>query len=302
MINRGTADDYQNVAKYELRLRKISNRMDEILAVIMQDNILREQTMSQTYPRPSISPINQLISSPPDVDQIAAAAQKEVDNIIAIAYLTRSQPLVVTADPTVTHTAHTAPPPITLVTIAVDHLDCGKLQCPAFLSFTMNTIEKSHPGITANPLLTVNTGNKGNVNSFITPTIATNCLNCQDNQNTVAFESHIPEANKQINAHLTEVANQGTTETTVTNCHDHPDPNRCQYNNQIDPNSIRVCTQANIIALTVTHTIPIITTPGKATLTGPATVVEQRGTLPNTAPNRTFGASGVTLPLMIHRI
>ena len=111
MINRGTADDYQNVAKYELILRKISNRIDEILAVIIHDNILRKQTMSQTYPRPSISPINQLISSPADADQIAAAAQKEADNIITIAYPTRSQPLVVTADPTVIHTAHTAPPP-----------------------------------------------------------------------------------------------------------------------------------------------------------------------------------------------
>ena len=99
----------------------------------------------------------------------------------------------------------------------------------------MNAIEESHPGITENPLLTVNTGNKGNVNSFITTTIATNCLNCQDNQNIVAFESHIPEANKQISARLTEVANQGTTETTVTNCHDYPDPDRCQYNNPIDP-------------------------------------------------------------------
>ena len=36
MINRGTPDDYRNVAKYELRGRKISNRMDEILAVIIQ--------------------------------------------------------------------------------------------------------------------------------------------------------------------------------------------------------------------------------------------------------------------------
>ena len=44
-------------------------------------------------------------------------------------------------------------------------------------------------------------------------------------------------------------------------------------------------------------TIAITTTPGKATLTGPAIVVEQRGTLPNTAPNKPFGASGVTQPL-----
>ena len=68
MINRGTADDYQNVAKYELRGRKISNRMDEILTVIIQDNAFREQAGFQTYPRRSISSINQLISSPADAD------------------------------------------------------------------------------------------------------------------------------------------------------------------------------------------------------------------------------------------
>ena len=38
MINRDSADGYYEVAKYELRRRKISNRMDEILAVIIQDN------------------------------------------------------------------------------------------------------------------------------------------------------------------------------------------------------------------------------------------------------------------------
>ena len=38
MVNRGTADGYHEVAKYELRGRKISNRMDEILVVIIQDN------------------------------------------------------------------------------------------------------------------------------------------------------------------------------------------------------------------------------------------------------------------------
>ena len=45
-------------------------------------------------------------------------------------------------------------------------------------------------------------------------------------------------------------------------------------------NSIRIHTQAYIIDPTITHTITIITTHGKATLTGPATVVEQRGTSP----------------------
>ena len=43
MVNRGLSDGYYKVAKYELRGRKISNRMDEILAIIIQDNAYREQ-------------------------------------------------------------------------------------------------------------------------------------------------------------------------------------------------------------------------------------------------------------------
>ena len=43
MVNRGSATGYYEVAKHELRGRKISNRMDEILAVIIQDNAYREQ-------------------------------------------------------------------------------------------------------------------------------------------------------------------------------------------------------------------------------------------------------------------
>ena len=86
MVNRGSADGYFEVAKYELWGRKISNRMDEILAVIIQDNAYREQAKYKTYPRPSINPINQLITSPGEADKIAEAAQREADNIMAIAF------------------------------------------------------------------------------------------------------------------------------------------------------------------------------------------------------------------------
>ena len=46
------------------------------------------------------------------------------------------------------------------------------------------------------------------------------------------FESHIPKANKQINACLAEIANQTSTETTVTNCHD---PDICWFTNPNEP-------------------------------------------------------------------
>ena len=103
---------------------------------------------------------------------------------MAIAYPTGIQPPVATADATVTQTTHSAPPtgtPAMTAIIAANCLDRGKPQRPASPSFTMNTIVESHPGTPANPLLTVNMGNKGNANAFITPTMATNCLNCQEN-------------------------------------------------------------------------------------------------------------------------
>ena len=62
MVNRGSTDGYYKVAKYELQGRKISNRMDEILAIIMQDNAYREQTKIKTYPTPTTYPVNQLIT------------------------------------------------------------------------------------------------------------------------------------------------------------------------------------------------------------------------------------------------
>ena len=64
MVNKGTADGYLEVAKYKLQATKISNRMDEIMAVIIQNNAYRKQAQFQTYPRPSINPINQIITSP----------------------------------------------------------------------------------------------------------------------------------------------------------------------------------------------------------------------------------------------
>ena len=97
----------------------------------------------------------------------------------------------------------------------------------------MNTISDNRPGPTANPLLMVNTGHDGNTNSFITPTLVTNHQNRQVNRNTVAFENITPEADKQINQRLVEIANQGPSlETTVTSCPDSHVPDRWQYTNQ----------------------------------------------------------------------
>ena len=93
----------------------------------------------------------------------------------------------------------------------------------------MNTTPDNQPGPIMNPLLIVNTGQDGNTNSFITPTLATNHQNRQGNGNMVAFEieNTIPETDKQINARLIEIANQGLTlETMATSCPDCHIPDR----------------------------------------------------------------------------
>ena len=235
MVNRGSADGYYEVAKYELRGRKISNRMDEILAIIMQDNAYREQAKIKTYPRPIVNPVNQLITSPKEADKIAEAAQREADNIMAIAFPSGAEPPLAEIDITTTQIAQSVPPtaPTTImVTTAADCLDHGKQRRPTSPAFMMNAIPDNQPGPTVNPLLIVNTGHDGNTNSFITPTLATNRQNCQNNGNTIAFEIIIPEADKHINARLMEIANQGppleTMATSHLECHI---PDRCQYTN-----------------------------------------------------------------------
>ena len=110
MVNRGSADGYYEVAKYELRERKISNRMDEILAIIMQDNAYREQAKIKTYPTPTTNPVNQLITSPVEADKIAEAAQREADNIMAIAFPSEPKPPLATNDTATPQTAHLVPP------------------------------------------------------------------------------------------------------------------------------------------------------------------------------------------------
>ena len=235
MVNRGSADGYYEVAKYELWGRKISNRMDEILAIIMQDNAYREQAKIKTYPMPTINPVNQLITSPGEADKIVEAAQREADNIMAIAFPSGAEPPLATIDTATTQTAQsaplTAPKAITVTTVA-DQLDCGKQPRPTLPAFMMNAIPDNRPGPTANPLLIVNTGHNGNMNSFITPTLVTNCQNHQGNRNTIAFENIIPKVEKQINTRLMEIANQGPPlGTTVTSHPDHHIPDRRQYTN-----------------------------------------------------------------------
>ena len=129
MVSRGSTDGHYKVAKYEIRGRKISNRMDEILAMLMQDNAYREQAKFKTYPTPTINQVNQLITSPAEADKIAEAAEREADNIMAIAYPSGPEPPLAEIYTTITQSAQSTPPtaPLTTtVTSATNHLDCGR--------------------------------------------------------------------------------------------------------------------------------------------------------------------------------
>ena len=232
MVNRGSAYGYYEVAKYELRGRKISNRMDEILAIIMQDNAYREQAKIKTYPTPSTNPVNQLITSPVEADKIAEAAQREVVNIMAIAFPSGPEPPLAEINTVTTQTAQSVSltaPSASTATTATDRLDRRRQPRPMSPAFMMNAIPDNWPRPTTNPLLVVNTGQDGITNSFITLTLVTNRQNHQGNGNTVTFENTTPKTDKQINARLIEIANQGPSlETTATS---HPDchiPDRCQ--------------------------------------------------------------------------
>ena len=206
----------------------------------MQDNAYREQAKIKTYPTPTTNPVNQLITSPAEADKIAEAAQREADNIMAIAFPSGPEPLLAKIDTVTTQTAQDVPPtapPVITATTATNRLDCRRQLRPTSPAFIMNTYPDNQPGPTTNPLLMVNTEQNGmeqdgNTNSFITPTLATNHRNHQGNGNTVAFENTIPETDKQINARLAEIANQGPSlETMVTSHPDRHVPDRCQYTN-----------------------------------------------------------------------
>ena len=209
--------------------------MDEILAIMMQDNAYREQAKIKTYPTPTTNPVNQLITSPVEADKIAEAAQREADNIMIIAFPSGPEPPLAEIDTVTTQTVQSVPPTApsaSTATTVTDHLDRRRQPRPMSPAFMMNAIPDNWPGTTTNPLLMVNTGQDGNTNSFITPTLATNHQNCQGNGNTVAFENTIPETDKQINARLIEIANEGPSlETTVTSCPNCHILDRCQYTN-----------------------------------------------------------------------
>ena len=115
--------------------------MDEILAILMQDNAYREQAKIKTYPTPTINPINQLITSPAEADKIAEAAEREADNIMAIAFPSGPDPPLAETDTITTQTAQSVPPTAPSASTAstvTDRPDRGRQLRPTSPAFMMN--------------------------------------------------------------------------------------------------------------------------------------------------------------------
>ena len=117
--------------------------MDEILTILMQDNAYREQAKIKTYPTPTTNPVNQLITSPAEADKFAEAAQREADNIMAIAFPLGPEPPLAKRDTITTQTAQSVPPTASsasTVTMATDRLDRRRQPRPTSPAFVMNTV------------------------------------------------------------------------------------------------------------------------------------------------------------------
>ena len=128
--------------------------MDEILAILMQDNAYREQAKIKTYPTPTTNPVNQLITSPAEADKIAEAAQREADNIMAIAFPSGPDPPLAKTNTITMQTAQSVPPTAPSAGTAstvTDHPNCGRQLRPTSPAFMTNTTPDNWPGPAMNP-------------------------------------------------------------------------------------------------------------------------------------------------------
>ena len=196
--------------------------MDEILAIMMQDNAYREQAKIKKSVNYRSSRGRQDCGSSTKGSRQHHGNSFPIRTRTTVGQIKQSKhtdsPVCSTHSPF----GHSA-------TMATDHLDHRRQPRPTSPAFMMNAIPDNWP---TNPLLMVNTGQDGNTNFFITPTLATNRQNRQGNGNTVTFENTIPETDKQINASLIEIANQGPAlEIMAINCQDCHIADRCQYTN-----------------------------------------------------------------------
>ena len=210
---------YQEVSRYETRGRHLETKMDELIAVFMADNTLRELAGLRVYPLPKIIPMNKEIISKEQADKYAMESYQEGMFMLNTAFDDKGDAYKMPdTTPTSTAAATTATYrpsrpstacPQTTTTTTSNHGQ-PRSSSPAF---TMISNDQQNP-------LSVRTSGDTDAGSFIVPNIATNTMGHQETRNTVAFDNRLMSAASSINERLMEIAN-GATTTTATDHNDH---------------------------------------------------------------------------------
>ena len=184
--------------------------MDELIAVLIADNSLRELAGLKTYPLPKIIPINKEITTKIQADKYLVESYQEGQFILKSAFNDKGEaykaadtilgPTATTATdhPSRPHTAHTT----------ANTTNHGQDRSSS-LAFTMTAEESQNP-------LSVRTAVETHAGSFIVPTIVTKTRDGQETRNVVTFNNRLPTTVSSVNQRLMEIASSATA-TTATN-------------------------------------------------------------------------------------
>ena len=206
---------YWEVSRYETRGRRLETRMDELIAVFMADNTLRELAGLRVYPLPKIIPMNKEIISKEQADKYATESYQEGLFILNTASDDKGEAYKM-PDTTPTTTAA-----MTTATDCLSHPSTARTQTTTTTTLNHSQPRSSSPAFTMigndqqNPL-SVRTSGDTHAGSFIVPNIVTNTTGRQETRNTVTFENRLTSTASSVNERLMEIAN-GATATTATN-------------------------------------------------------------------------------------
>ena len=200
---------YREVSRYETRGRRLETRIDELIAVFMADNTLREVAGLKMYPLPKIIPVNKEIVSKEQADKYTTESYQEGLFILNTAFddkgeaykLPETTPATTAAATTATDrpsrpsTARTQ-----ATTTTTSNHGQPRSSSPAFI---MMENDQQNP-------LSVRTSGDTHAGSFIVPTMATNTTGRQEPRNTVTFDNRLTSTASSVNERLMEIANSAT--------------------------------------------------------------------------------------------
>ena len=190
---------YREVSRYETRGRRLETRMDELIAVFMADNTLRELAGLRVYPLPKIIPMNKEIISKEQADKYTTESYQEGLFMLNTAFDDKGEAYKV-PDTTPTSTA----------TTATDRPSCPSTACTQTTTTTMSNHSQprsSSPAFTMigndqqNPL-SVRTSGDTHAGSFIVPTIATHTTGHQEPRNMVTFDNWLTSTASSVNERI----------------------------------------------------------------------------------------------------